>query len=127
MILDKAMLNQLEQSQMKVFDESLKRYLLTAYGQEPFPYVYSEQDLFEHIRKDLQAYENGQLDVSALDPTKHWQNERTELQKLYTHKEAELKELTAYVNELEQILRSNNLESSGIAKKRIEEVQEIDF
>jgi len=127
MILDKAMLSQLEQSQMKVFDENFKRYLLTAYGQEPFPYVYSEQDLFEHIRKDFRAYESGQLDVSVMDSAKHWEIERTELQNLYAQKANEIHELTAYANELEQILRSNNLESSGMAKKRLEEVQENDF
>ena len=127
MILDKAMINQLEQSQMIVFDESFKRYLLTAYGQEPFPYVYSEQDLYEHIRKDFRDYENGQLDVTVLDPVKHWHQERTELQRLYAQKEAEIQELTAYVNELEQLLRANNLESSRMAKKKFESVPENDF
>ena len=126
MILDKHTLHQLEQSQMKVFDEAFKAYLLTAYGQEPFPYVYSEQDLFEHIRKDLDAYEKGQLDLTV-DPVKHWQRERAELQRLYARQEAELQDLTTYVNELEQILSLNNLESSRMTKKKLEETQEDNF
>ncbi len=40
MILDEQLLNQLTSS--RILDEGLKGYLLTAYGQEPFPHVYSE-------------------------------------------------------------------------------------
>ena len=123
MILDKHTLHQLEQSQMKVFDEAFKAYLLTAYGQEPFPYVYSEQDLFEQICKDLAAYEKGELDL-IMDPAKHWQQEQAELQRLCSQQEAELQDQTIYVNELEQILSSNNLESSRMTKKKLDDTQE---
>ncbi len=119
MILDERMLNQL--SPNRPLDEGLKGYLLAAYGQEPFPHEYSEQDLLENIRKDLEAFEKGQLDLVGLDPVQRWQKERTELQSLYAQKATELWELALYVDELEQLLRSKGLESSRMSKKRVAE------
>ncbi len=125
MILDEQLLYQLTSS--RILNEGLKGYLLTAYGQEPFPHVYSEQDLLESIRKDLMAYEEGHLELTELAPAQRWQQERAELQNLYTEKANELQELTLYVDELEQILRSKSLESSRMAKKRMGKSQEDDF
>ena len=125
MILDEQLLNQLTSS--RILDEGLKGYLLTAYGQEPFPHVYSEQDLLEDIRKDLMAYEKGQLDLTDRDPALRWQKERTELQNLDAQKANELDELTLYVEELEQALRSKGLESSRMAKKRMNQSRADDF
>jgi len=115
MILDKQLLHQLTSG--KILDEGLKGYLLTAYGQEPFPHGYSEQDLSENIRKDIMAYEKGQLELTELAPAQRWQQERAELQNLYTDKANELQELTLYVEELEQILRSKGLATSRMAKE----------
>lgn len=115
MILDERLLKQLTSNRM--LDEGLKGYLLTTYGQEPFPHVYSEQDLLENIRKDLMAYDKGQLDLTDQDPAIRWQKKRTELQNLYAQKANELDELTLYVEELEQVLRSKGLTTSRMAKE----------
>jgi len=115
MILDKQLLHQLTSG--KILDEGLKGYLLTAYGQEPFPHGYSEQDLSENSRKDIMAYDKGQLELTELAPGERWQQERAELQNLYTDKANELQELTLYVEELEQILRSKGLATSRMAKE----------
>lgn len=45
-------------------DKPLKAYLLATYEEEPFPYQWSEQDLYEQIRKLIHQYEQGNLDVS---------------------------------------------------------------
>ena len=115
MILDKQLLNQLICG--RILDDGLEGYLLTAYGQEPFPHVYSEQDLLENIRKDLMAYEKGHLELTELAPVQRWQKERTELQNLYAQKANELQELTLYVEELEQVLRSKGLATSRMSKE----------
>jgi hypothetical protein len=39
------------------FPDDLKRYLLVKYAQEPFPYEFSEQDLYTNIRQDICNYE----------------------------------------------------------------------
>ncbi len=73
------------------------------------------------------AYEKGQLDLTDRDPALRWQKERTELQNLYAQKANELDELTLYVEELEQALRSKGLESSRMAKKRMNQSRADDF
>ena len=45
-------------------DKSLEEYLLAAYEEEPFPYEWSEQDLYEQIRKLMLQYNQGKLDVT---------------------------------------------------------------
>ena len=47
-------------------DESLKRCLLDEYGEEPFPYEWSEQDLYEQIRKISYRYESLKKDRDAV-------------------------------------------------------------
>ena len=38
------------------FPKELKMKLLEAYGEEPFPYSYSEQDIYEGTRKIIREY-----------------------------------------------------------------------
>jgi hypothetical protein len=45
-------------------DKPLETYLLATYEEEPFPYEWTEQDLYEQIRKIIYQYEQGILDVN---------------------------------------------------------------
>lgn len=45
-------------------DKPLERYLLATYEEEPFPYEWSEQDLYEQIRKLILQYEQGKLNIT---------------------------------------------------------------
>ena len=45
-------------------DKPLEEYLLATYEEEPFPYEWSEQDLYEQIRKLILQYEQGKLDIT---------------------------------------------------------------
>lgn len=58
-------------------DKPLEAYLLSTYEEEPFPHVWSEQDLFEQIRKLIYQYEQGILDVNIPSPLER-QNMRYE-------------------------------------------------
>lgn len=40
------------------FPEDLKEKLLKVYGEEPFPYTWSEQDIHEGARKIIKEYFN---------------------------------------------------------------------
>jgi hypothetical protein len=46
-------------------DKPLEAYLSATYEEEPFPYEWSEQDLYEQIRKLIFQYEQGKLDISV--------------------------------------------------------------
>jgi hypothetical protein len=46
-------------------DKPLEEYLLATYEEEPFPYEWSEQDLYEQIRKLIFQYEQGKLDITV--------------------------------------------------------------
>jgi hypothetical protein len=58
-------------------DKSLETYLLVTYEEEPFPYEWSEQDLYEQIRKLIFQYEQGKLDI-AIPSTEERQKIRYE-------------------------------------------------
>ncbi len=45
-------------------DKPLEQYLLATYEEEPFPYEWSEQDLYEQIRKLVIQYNQGKLDIT---------------------------------------------------------------
>jgi len=119
MIINKTVIRKLEHTYMRSFPDDLKRYLLVKYAEEPFPYVFSEQDLYTNIQQDIRNYEAGELDVTVKSPTERWQEDREYLQSLYIEKSSEVRELEEYVAELENMLSEHGLESSRMAKRRI--------
>ncbi len=120
MTINKKMFKELEATYGKHFPDELRQYLLVKYGQEPFPYEFSEQDLYTNIDHDIRAYEAGELDVTVKSPSERWQEEREYLQNLYSAKACEARELSEYVDELERMLSAHTLESSQMADRRDE-------
>ena len=88
------------------------------YAQEPFPYEFSEQDLYTNIERDIRSYETGELDVTIKSSFERWQEEREYLQNLYIEKAREVRKLEDYVTELERILSEHGLESSKMSERR---------
>ena len=104
MIINPKMINELEGRYRKHLSGEIKEYLLIKYGQEPFPYEFSEQDLYTNIDHDILAYEAGELDVTVKSPLERWQEEREYLQNLYIAKAREVQELVTHVADLERKL-----------------------
>ncbi len=119
MTINNTIINELEHTYRKSFPDDLKRYLLVEYGAEPFPYEFSEQDLYANIQRDICDYEAGKLDISVKGASERWQEEREYLQKLYIEKFCEVQDLVEYVAKLEHILSKHGLESSVMAERRI--------
>jgi hypothetical protein len=65
MTINNAIIKELENTYRKIIPADLRSYLLLEYAEEPFPYEYSEQDLYTNILKDIKRYENGKLDVTV--------------------------------------------------------------
>jgi len=63
MILTRKLLNKFEQSQRWLLPESLKNFLLDRYSDDDDLLKASEFDLFHWIRKDVQLFEEGKLDL----------------------------------------------------------------
>ena len=112
------MIRKLETIYKKSIPDDLKKYLLVKYEQEPFPYEFSEQDLYTNIERDIRDYETGELDVTVKSPSERWSEEREYLQNLYVEKSREARDLEDYVAELEHILSEQSLESSGMSERR---------
>lgn len=101
--------------------DGLREYLLFKYGDEPFPHQYTEQDLSENIRHDIQDYKAGKLDLTLQTPRTDRQ-ELEELQHSYIRNLDEARELRNYIAELEAILSENGLvESRKMAKQRLKQ------
>lgn len=120
MTINKAIMKNLDDTYRKRLPDDLKQYLQVKYSQEPFPYEYSEQDLYTNIYKDIQAYEAGKLNVTVKSTSDRWQEEREYLQSLYIEKACKVRELSEYIAELERMLLDHGLESPQMANNRIE-------
>lgn len=118
MIINKKIIGELEAAYRKRFPDELRRYLLAQYAEEPFPYEFTDQDLYTHIRNDISAYEAGELDVTVKSPSELWQEEREYLQELFIAKAVEARELADYVVELEHMLQKHGLETPKMAARR---------
>jgi len=118
MTINKTIIRELENIYKKSIPDDLKKYLLVKYAQEPFPYEFSEQDLYTNIERDIRDYEAGELDVTVKNPSERWLEEREYLQNLYIEKSREAHDLEDYVAELEKILAEHGLESSRMAERR---------
>ncbi|MDP4182572.1 MAG: hypothetical protein Q8942_15970 [Bacillota bacterium] len=115
MIINKMIIQQIEDTHRILLPKKFKKYLLVNYGQEPFPYEYSEQDLYTNIEKDISAYKAGELEVTLKKPSLLWKEEREYLQGLYAEKCHEVHRLEEYIVKLEDILSKNGLNKSNIA------------
>lgn len=118
MTLNKAIVTEFENTYRRSFPSDLKRYLLVKYAQEPFPYEFTEQDLYTNIEHDIRDYEAGELDVTIKSSSERCQEEREYLQNLYVEKCLEARDLEDYVAELEQLLLKHGMESSRMSERR---------
>lgn len=119
MTINKTIIRKLEHTYKRSFPNDLKRYLLEKYAEEPFPYEFSEQDLYTNIQQDIRDYEAGELDITVKSPSERWQKEREYLKNLYSEKFCEVRDLKEYVTVLEQMLLDHGLESSRMPERRI--------
>ena len=118
MIISKKIVAELECKHRKNFSDELKKYLFLKYSEEPFPYVFSEQDLYTNIENDIRAYDAGKLDVTIKSPSKRWQEEREYYQNLYIDKCQELSKLEEYVKELECMLLTLNIKPFRMSEQK---------
>lgn len=119
MIINEQIIKNVEEYLRISIDENLKRYLLIKYAEEPFPYVYNEQDLHINIRKAAESYESGDLDITIKSPFVRKEEDTEYLRRIYTEKCCEIRELEKYIVELENVIRNNNLTIPREAAKEI--------
>jgi hypothetical protein len=118
MTINKTIIRELENIYKKSIPYDLKKYLLVKYEQEPFPYQFSEQDLYANIERDIRDYEADELDVTVKSASERWLEEREYLQNLYIEKSRVADDLEDYIAELEHILSEHSLESSRMSDRR---------
>lgn len=56
MIIDEKLLKELEFNRDITIPAEIRKYLLIKYSEEPWPYEYSEQNLYENILHDIHRY-----------------------------------------------------------------------
>jgi len=119
MIINEKIIKELETIYRRHLSGEIREYLLVKYRQEPFPYEFSEQDLYRNIDHDIHAYEAGELDVTVKSPSERWQEEREYLQNLYIAKTREVQDLATYVADLERRLAEHGLKSAQMADRTL--------
>ncbi|MDP3981810.1 MAG: hypothetical protein Q8Q33_10405 [Chlamydiota bacterium] len=96
------------------FSKELTAYLKDRYSEEPWPYEYSEQDLFANVMDDIDMYFKGKLDTTIRTPVQKLTEQIEDLRELYCHSMYEIHDLNSYIDELHEWLWAHGLESSGM-------------
>lgn len=121
MIIDKKLLKGLEFNNRIIIPAELRKYLLIKYSKEPWPYEYSEQDLYDNILGDIHRYMSGELSFGGISPREYWhQEEIRNLEEFCSDQAGQIHELESYVTELEELLRINGLESPIMRLERLQ-------
>lgn len=60
-VVNKAFIENLRENKMMNIPKDLETFLLKEYGDEPSPYEYTEQDLYEQVQKAEIKYRQGLL------------------------------------------------------------------
>ncbi len=89
-------------------DKPLEAYLLATYEEEPFPYEWSEQDLYEQIRKLIFQYEQGELDISVPSLQERERMRYDALKESYLELLGEVTELRHTISGAVNLLEKNN-------------------
>lgn len=84
--------------------EDLEAFLLEEYADEPFPYEYSEQDLYEQIRKLVMNYHRGLVDVTIKGPELRLKQQFESLKDDYIEAMCRIQSLENEVKELRGML-----------------------
>jgi len=89
-------------------DKSLETYLMATYEEDPFPYEWSEQDLYEQIRKLIIQYEDGMLDVNVPEPQERQRMRYNNLKENYLKLLKEVTELHGTIGAAAKLLGESN-------------------
>lgn len=84
--------------------ESLEAFLLEEFGDEPFPHEYSEQDLYEQIRKMVMDYHKGLVDVTLKGPELRFKQQFETLKDEYIAAMYKIRDLEDEVKKLKGML-----------------------
>jgi len=104
MIADKNFVGILRNKYHLEIDERFEAYILAEYEEEPFPNEWSEQDLYEQIRKLAMTHKKGKLDTTVKPPIQRLRERYEELQ-------GEYMDLAFDVQALLHILEENGIDS----------------
>lgn len=110
MIADKKYIDNLRNISGMRIDHTLEAYILDEYGDEPFPNIRSEQDLYEQIRKHVKKYMEGNLSVKIKTPEERWKEQREYLFDLYLRSEKRLHDLSEHLYQLEKIMKAHEID-----------------
>ena len=95
-------------------DKPLEAYLMATYEEDPFPYEWSEQDLYEQIRKLIFQYEKGVLDISVPEPQERQKMRYDDLKESYLELLGEVTELRGTISGAAKLLgKSNHIYGEG--------------
>lgn len=114
MTISKTIIRRLQDSYRRQFPEELVRYLRIKYKEEPFPYEYSEQDLYSNIKADISRYHAGTLDITIKSPYKRLEEDRDMWRSACITAEQENRQLRDRIMELELATANQEIDPEDI-------------
>ena len=89
-------------------DKPLENYLMATYEEDPFPYEWSEQDLYEQVRKLIFQYKDGMLDISVAEPQERLRMRYYDMKESYLELLGEVTELRDTIGAATKLLGESN-------------------
>lgn len=113
MIVDKAFIKYLSKGYHMNIPKELEDFLLEEYGEEPFPNEYSEQDLYEQIRKMEMNYHKGLLNITLRGPELLLKQRYETLKDEYIDAMHKVRSLEDEVENLKKLLQKQEVNNFG--------------
>ena len=104
MVVDITFIEHLRKTCQMSIPKDLEAFLLEEYCEEPFPNEYTEQDLYEQIRKLEMKYHNGLLDVRLKGSEQRLKEQYETLKEEYVTAMYKMNDLEAEVTKLKGML-----------------------
>lgn len=109
MTINRTIIKGFQNTYRRLFPKDLVHYLMVTYGEEPFPYEFSEQDLYKNIQRDIDGYYAGELHVYVKSPYKRLQRERDQWRKACIDAEVANERQQSYIQKLESLLMKQGI------------------
>ena len=111
MVATKKYIDELRQTSLMNIDARLEAYILSEYGEEPFPHTWTSQDLYEQIRKLVIVYESGKLHIETITPVE-------QLARKYEALKAEYIDLIYEMVDLVETMKRNGINAPKTAHSK---------
>jgi|LGVF01.2.fsa_nt_gb hypothetical protein len=109
MVADKNIIKRVANYHKVMLEKDFEQFIYQEYGQDPFPYEYSEEDLYMQISKLVGDYKKGGFEFKLLTPMEKLIQENCIIKDICIENIREVNHLNEQLDELKEVIINNGL------------------